>query len=72
MTPKNLIFRNFLNILFDTRGKSRPNFGFGRRYGYYLLPYRAEILNFDFFWDFTGMEVANLRQKCRKWPKFDR
>ena len=65
---------NFTTTLFATRCKSRPNFGFGRRYGYYLLQYRAGFLNFDFFgilWALEGLILAifqifpsNSRHSC--------
>ena len=48
-------------ISFATRGKSRANFGFGKRYGYYLVRYRAGFLNFDFFgilWALEGRILA--------------
>ena len=52
---------NFQTISFGTRDKSRPNFGFGRRYGYYIVPYRAGFLKFDFFgilWPLEGRIFA--------------
>ena len=38
---------------------------------YFIVRREVEFQVFQVFWYFIGMKVVNLRQKSRKWPKFD-